>query len=296
MRSVLKALGIALVIAVLALFFTGSFPKLAGFFSRNIPKEISTGLAQFDKNTLKPALQNLQKQILAPTPLRLQTNTTAGVLTVSGVIADTNAERAKAGAKALTENAVLDASANLKLKDLFAKQYFAHVSPSGVGPSDLAVKVGYDYIMIGENLALGNFKDNEDLLLAWMNSPGHRANILNVRYSEIGVAVGKGMYEGEETWIAVQEFGLPASACPSPSAVLENKIKNERVELDALSTELETKKADIENTDRSDPSYNQKVREYNALVADYNDLVSQTKLDIATYNGEVNVSNVCRQS
>ena len=61
-------------------------------------------------------------------------------------------------------------------------------------------------------------------MTAWMNSPGHRANILNPHFQEIGVAVGKGMYEGHETWIAVQSFGMPLSACPASDANLKIKI------------------------------------------------------------------------
>jgi uncharacterized protein YkwD len=48
-----------------------------------------------------------------------------------------------------------------------------------VGVGDLSKEVGYGYILIGENLALGNFKDEESWWKAWMDSPGHRANIFN---------------------------------------------------------------------------------------------------------------------
>jgi len=124
---------------------------------------------------------------------------------------------------------------DLQLDDIFEKQYFAHISPEGLGPSDLAEKSGYEYIMIAENLALGNFKDDNTLVNAWMDSPGHRANILNNRYTEIGVAVGKGFFSesnennkeeiATEVWIAVQEFGLPLSSCPKPEESLLNTIE-----------------------------------------------------------------------
>jgi uncharacterized protein YkwD len=92
---------------------------------------------------------------------------------------------------------------------MFENQYFAHESPTGEKVSDLAKKFGYDFLLIGENLAMGNFSSDEDLVLAWMESPGHRENILNEKYQEIGVAVKKGIFEGKEVWIAVQHFGLP---------------------------------------------------------------------------------------
>ena len=71
---------------------------------------------------------------------------------------------------------------------------------------------------------MGNFKNDQDLVSAWLNSPGHRANILNTRFTEIGTAVLKGFYEGREVWMAVQEFGLPLSSCPNP----DSKVKIER--------------------------------------------------------------------
>ena len=58
---------------------------------------------------------------------------------------------------ALKENEKLDQAALAKANDMFLKQYFEHVSPTGVGPGDLAQNYGYDYIIVGENLILGNF-------------------------------------------------------------------------------------------------------------------------------------------
>ena len=58
-----------------------------------------------------------------------------------------------------------------------------------------------------------------------MASPGHRANILNSRFIDIGVAVKEGEYQGKETWLAVQEFGEPLSDCPSPSTDLRFQLK-----------------------------------------------------------------------
>ena len=125
------------------------------------------------------------------------TGETTTVLSQNDVIDLTNKARATYGSlPALKENSKLDFSAEKKLQDMFMKQYFEHVSPSGIGVGDLANQISYEYIVIGENLALGNFKDDQALVDAWMASPAHRANILNKHYTEIGVAVGKGTFEG----------------------------------------------------------------------------------------------------
>jgi hypothetical protein len=180
---------------------------------------------------------------------------------------------------------------------MFAKQYFEHISPEGVGPADLATKYGYEYIVSGENLAMGNFKDDAALVEAWMNSPGHRANILNDKYLNIGVAVGRGTFEGKTVWLAVQEFGRPLSACPSVDAnlkdaiaVLEKEIKFEEVELKALKQGM----ADSEPHTREEyDEYNKKVEEYNAKVRLYNSKVETVKQLIEKYNTQVKEFNEC---
>ena len=221
-----------------------------------------------------------------------------GSITVSGIISTTNKERKDNGnLKALTENAKLDMAAEAKVKDMFAKQYFEHISPSGTGPGDLAKGEGYEYILIGENLALGNFSDNQDLLTAWMNSPGHRANILNTRFSEMGAAAEIGEYEGQKVWLAVQEFGLPLSSCPAVDPNLATKIEGMKNDIDAKEEALQAKKKEIENTSpKSGPEYNSKVEEYNQMVADYNAEVKEIKLNIDIYNKEVKDFNNCAET
>jgi len=246
--------------------------------------------------TTDSVLASLQKEILTPPPLRLttSTSTSAGTtLTDAGVIELTNENRTENGSAVLTENAKLDAAAKLKLDDMFANQYFEHVSPSGKGPADLANEVSYQYVLIGENLAEGNFVNNSDLLTAWMNSPGHRANILNPRFKEIGVAVGKGEFEGHETWMAVQEFGEPLSDCPAVSSTLDQQITTLQQTVSSLDTDLKAKKQDLDATSQSDPSYNQKAAAYNAEVDTYNADLAQVKQLISQYNAEVQAFNQC---
>ena len=139
-----------------------------------------------------------------------------------------------------------------------------------------------------------NFEDDQVLVQAWMDSPGHRANILNDRYLEIGVAVIKGIYEGQNTWLAVQHFGLPLSACPQPSPTLQEQIKLNQTEIDNLQIVLVNLEQEIKSMRRIDREiYSQKVGEYNNLVAQYNALVEEIKLLVSQYNSQVLLFNNC---
>ena len=176
---------------------------------------------------------------------------------------------------------------------MFAKQYFEHISPQGLDVSDLAEDAGYKFIEIGENLALGNFLNDETLVQAWMDSPGHRENILNSNYKEIGVAVLKGTYQGKTTWMAVQHFGRPLSDCPQIDTTLKQKIKSSKVLLNQMNTELDAKRKELEQAGRSDPEYNQKVEQYNKLAGEYNKLAEETKQLLEDYNSQINNFNKC---
>lgn len=248
------------------------------------------------------AIQQAAKGVSAPPPLRAAPTTVSGSLTQAGVIAWTNRQRHdNGGLPPLAEDAKLDAAAKAKRDDLFAKQYFEHVSPSGVGPGDLATREGYDYVVIGENLALGDFKDDQALVQAWMDSPGHRANILNTGYTQIGVSVGQGMYEGHRTWIAVQEFGKPKSACPSIDDALHAKIDADEAAIKQMEAEAQQKKSELDatpqpRTRQERDAYNQKVDAYNALVRQINALNQQIQGEITVYNGQVQAYNACANS
>lgn len=243
-----------------------------------------------------PDAPTAQSNVVAPGPLRSTTTvpTNPSDLTIAGVVVYTNEARAQnGGLPALKENFTLDRDAQMKLDDMFAKQYFEHVSPTGVGPADLAKIVGYSYVVVGENLALGNFGSDQGVVTAWMNSPGHRANILNTHYQEIGVAVGKGMFDGRETWLAVQSFGMPLSSCPSIDANLKSQIELNNTVIANLRAELDAKKAQIDATSTYDPNYNVYVNEFNAIVPQYNGLVEANRTNVSTYNAQVQAFNAC---
>ncbi|MBJ6359764.1 CAP domain-containing protein [Paenibacillus sp. GCM10012307] len=108
-----------------------------------------------------------------------------------------NQERSKAGLNTLSADNQLDKVAFDKAKDLYDNNYFDHQSPTYGSPFDMMKSYGVSYSSAGENIAKGQTSPQE-VMSQWMNSPGHRANILNTSFTNIGI----GYYNN--TW--VQEF------------------------------------------------------------------------------------------
>ena len=268
-------------------------------------KEEITRLYQDVFNTLpqvreiveEKIVPEVRKEVNAPPGLRAMEESPQSFLTVNGVISITNRHRSENNLSPLALNDSLNQSALDKARDMFDKQYFAHDSPDGKGVGDLAEDSGYGFITIGENLAVGNFRNDEALVQGWMDSPGHRANILNNRYQEIGVAVVRGVYQGRNTWMAVQHFGKPLSSCPQVDNALEQRIEDNKNHLDQLQQELEVKKKELDESEpKHGPEYNQKVDQYNALVDQYNSLAQETKAAIDQFNSQVRAFNDCASS
>ncbi len=98
-----------------------------------------------------------------------------------------NERRAENGKTALTLSDTLCDLALLKAQDMILNDYFDHVSPTYGSPADMLERFEVSYTAVGENIAYG-FSSPEDVMDGWMNSEGHRANILDDRYTELGVA------------------------------------------------------------------------------------------------------------
>ena len=110
------------------------------------------------------------------------------------VVELTNAERAKQGLAPLTLNTELSKVARTKSEDMKNKNYFDHTSPTYGSPFDMMKSFGISYQAAGENIAMGQ-KTPEQVVQAWMDSPGHRANIMNSSFTQIGVGyVASGNY------------------------------------------------------------------------------------------------------
>jgi hypothetical protein len=126
----------------------------------------------------------------------------------SALIDLANTDRDAAHLASLRTSALLEKAAQEKADDMAKFGYFSHTSPSGVTPWHWFADVGYAYALAGENLAI-DFSDSTDVNKAWMDSPAHKANIMNPGFSEIGIATAKGTYQGRATTFVVQLFGRP---------------------------------------------------------------------------------------
>ncbi|MEU8527681.1 sigma-70 family RNA polymerase sigma factor [Streptomyces sp. NPDC048629] len=108
--------------------------------------------------------------------------------TVGQVIALVNSERSKAGCGPVTGNDLLHKAARGHSDDMAARDFFDHTNPDGDGPGERITAAGYRWSTYGENIAMGQ-RTPAQVMDSWMNSPGHRANILNCAFKEIGIGV-----------------------------------------------------------------------------------------------------------
>ncbi|WP_225827487.1 CAP domain-containing protein [Streptomyces naphthomycinicus] len=148
----------------------------------------------------------------APTPAPTRTasaapaapSTPKATATATGVTAEilrlVNDERAKAGCRALTLNPTLTKAAQAHSADMAAHQNMSHTGSDGSSPGDRITRAGYTWSSYGENVAYG-YSTAQQVMAGWMSSPGHRANILNCGFQEIGV----GLAQPGSYW--TQDFG-----------------------------------------------------------------------------------------
>jgi hypothetical protein len=139
----------------------------------------------------------------------------------SNLLLETNNQRTSNSLGALALNGVLNQAAQAKANDMVTRDYWSHNTPDGATPWTFFTAAGYQYQTAGENLAYG-FDTSANTVVAWMNSPGHRANILSTTYKEVGFGIANSAnYQGTgpET-IVVAMYASPATvaATPAPAA------------------------------------------------------------------------------
>jgi uncharacterized YkwD family protein len=135
----------------------------------------------------KPATQ-------APAPSQKANVNEAGLKAYEQQVVDlTNKERAKYGLPPLKVDLALSKVAREKSRDMAVNHYFSHNSPTYGSPFEMMKKFGISYTAAGENIAKGQ-RTPQEVVAAWMNSPGHRANILNKNYTHIGVGFEENGY------------------------------------------------------------------------------------------------------
>ncbi|WP_328285689.1 CAP domain-containing protein [Streptomyces sp. GQFP] len=156
--------------------------------------------------TATPTAGTLESSSPSSTPEATSTSSTptASASAESGptdrVLVLVNAERAEAGCAPLTENAKLTKAAQDHSQDMADHQNMSHTGSDGSSMSDRLSRVGYAFRSAGENVAAG-YTSPESVMDGWMNSAGHKANILNCGFKEIGIGLAQPGYY----W--TQDFG-----------------------------------------------------------------------------------------
>lgn len=158
-------------------------------------------LMKLNPNMTNPRVIKPGQQIAVPSP------TDTAVNFEKEVIRLTNVERSKAGLPALAANPSITKVARLKSQDMANKGYFSHQSPTYGSPFQMMQSFGLRFSAAAENIAYGQ-RTPQEVVTAWMNSPGHRANILSRSCSQIGVGMAKNK-SGSPYW--TQMFMQPTS-------------------------------------------------------------------------------------
>ncbi len=184
------------------------------------------------------------------------------------VFALTNTERKDNKKKELEWSSLLCQSAKLKAQDLINNNYFDHISPAGVTPWHWFDVAGYKYTFSGENLAL-NYYTAQSANEALMNSKGHRENILNVNFSQIGIAYTRGKINGQDAFVIVEHFGAPAPAVPPVTYICETDKANKNLkELKDTQNKIENYIAQAEKIRKELKAAGQSTKEVDAYLDD----------------------------
>lgn len=128
----------------------------------------------------------------------------------SAIINRTNQIRAEAGLPALRVDERLVRSASAKAADMAERGYFTHATPEGNRMNYWIIPAGYIYSLAGENIAKG-YSSLDRLMNAWAGSPSHYRNLVEPRFTDIGIGMVAGWYEGQITLFVVQHFGVEAN-------------------------------------------------------------------------------------
>ncbi|MFF4399736.1 sigma-70 family RNA polymerase sigma factor [Streptomyces sp. NPDC001480] len=177
-------------------------PPASASPSPSASKPKKTAAAKTPRPTRKSTPTPTRSARPTPRPSSTPTTQVASSDTVAQVVALVNKERSAAGCGPLTEDPQLEVAAQRHSDDMAARHFFDHTNPDGADPGQRITAAGYRWSTYGENIAQGQ-QTPQAVMDSWMNSPGHRANILNCSFKDIGVGVHKG--SGGPWW--TQDFG-----------------------------------------------------------------------------------------
>lgn len=162
-------------------------------------------------------------------------------LSTAGLLSETNQKRTSSGVSSLALSNKLAQAAQTKAEDMVTRDYWAHTTPEGKAPWTFIEASGYDYQKAGENLAYG-FASSKDTVAGWMNSPTHKANLMDKDYTEVGFGYANApdfQQDGPET-VVVAMYGRPqvkAAVTSQPTVKPKPKQVAEQVNSNASSPE-----------------------------------------------------------
>ena len=218
------------------------------------------------------------------------------------ILAIINEERNKNKLRSLRFDYELGLSAQKKAEDMIERGYFSHKTTDGKDVTYFIDYGGYEYIRVSENLARGDFATSRDIVIAWMNSPLHKANIFDGIMTDTGIGIVLGSYQGVEQYMIVQHFGRPRGVCPMVDKTLEPEIKAINIQGKQLYANIKETQKQIDTilnnnpntTDREtvknlEKNLDTKINEYNSIVDNLQDLTTN-------YNNQVKAFNECNTS
>ncbi|WP_338671683.1 CAP domain-containing protein [Streptomyces sp. SCSIO 30461] len=166
------------------------------------PEAAPTPKPTASKPTAKPAAKPSATKTASPKPAGTTAPEPAAPASgdVASIVALVNAERSKAGCSPVKLNAKLSKAAQAHSEDMASHKNMSHTGSDGSNPGTRITRAGYDWSTYGENVAYG-YSSPESVMQGWMDSPGHKANILNCEFKEIGV----GLAQPNDYW--TQNFG-----------------------------------------------------------------------------------------
>lgn len=220
-------------------------------------------------------------------------------ITKENILAIINEERNKNKLRSLRFDNELGLSAQKKADEMLTKGYFSHETPDGKDFTYFIDYGGYDFMRVSENLARGEFSTSRDVVLAWMNSPTHKANIFDGIMVDTGIGIVFGKYKGVDQYMIVQHFGRPRGACPLIDRSLEPDIKILTARGKLMYAEIQKIQVNIDAILNNNPnatlrdSAKTMEKDLQAKISEYNNIVDTLQERTLEYNTQAKAFNAC---
>lgn len=265
-----------------------------------IDNELMSYSKESDQSQL---LDNQEPQVLKTQQQKTKATYSMGLyteyqnITPENILSIINLERNKSKMRSLGFDHELVISAQKKADDMLKKSYFSHTTPDGKDFTYFIDYAGYEFMRVSENLAQGDFYSSRDVVLAWMNSSNHKANIFDSSMTDTGIGISFGTYKGRQGYFIVQHFGRPRGACPLVDVSLEPEIKNLTERGKRLYEEIKKSQKQIDDILNNNPdaakretaqsiekSVALKISEYNAVVDTLQELTIKYNIQVKSFN------------